>query len=68
MLCILNVVNVFRCMLVKNEMRNMQNGTDHTRNAKMNSEKKKARITQEMLRRNLEKKGTDHTSNAKKKS
>jgi len=55
-------------MLVKNEMRNMQNGTDHTRNAKMNSEKKKARITQEMLRRNLEKKGTDHTSNAKKKS
>jgi len=40
-------------MLVKNEMRNMQNGTDHTRNAKMNSEKKK---------------GTDYTRNAKKKS
>jgi hypothetical protein len=40
-------------------------GTDYTRNAKKKSEKK-ARITQEMLTRNL-KRGTDYTRNAKKK-
>jgi hypothetical protein len=37
-----------RCMLMKNETRNLQNDTDHTRNAKKKSEKE-TRITQEMF-------------------